>query len=457
MARPKADDEKDRVLLEYSEGIARLMKAAAHPARVKILALMLRGEKTFSGMMERTGLSKTALANHLSLLLSAGLVKKAARGTYGLTVDGRELLGTASTTYRNSARRIDDERALMQRHYRRAFKGGIDMERKVVSKNVKYQPCWLSYTGAMAGALHAMGVQCDPTDVGGVSGYAFLVNVSKGETCPSGPTALDPRTFKRILKATENLGWTIEHFEHPRSYPAKDGDPTPEELELVRKLYEDIKREIDERDRPVVLWGLATPEYGLVKGYEGGSYIVSTFRGLSGNMKEETPVPFHDLKAPGCIDALYLREKTKKTDTPDEILRRAIAFAEGEVDLQPRYVAGPEAFDEWARVLEEVPEERQNYMGNSYMAGCVGNGRQMSSTYLSRLSKKFPEKGASHLREASAAYAKGAKLMEEFSSIFPFAFQGQMTKSDRKRGAEILRRIKPLEKQAIDLMKKSTA
>ncbi|NIO38012.1 hypothetical protein GTO27_09960, partial [Candidatus Bathyarchaeota archaeon] len=94
-----------------------------------------------------------------------------------------------------------------------------------------------------------------------------------------------------------------EYYEYPSSYPAKEGKPTPQELEIVKNLFEKIKREIDERDRPVVLWGLAIPEYGIVKGYDGNSYIVSTYRSLI--EQPETPIPFYDLKAPGCIDAFF--------------------------------------------------------------------------------------------------------------------------------------------------------
>ena len=119
----------------------------------------------------------------------------------------------------------------------------------MISKRVGYLPCWLSYTGAVAGSLRALGVDCDTVDVGGYSGYAFIINVAKGVTGPSGPTALPFKTWKQIRKGTESLAWTIEHHEYPHSYPAKEGNPTPQEIEIAKKLFEKIKQEIDERDR----------------------------------------------------------------------------------------------------------------------------------------------------------------------------------------------------------------
>ena len=85
------------------------------------------------------------------------------------------------------------------------------MIKKLINKKVEYMPCWLSYTGAVAGSLRALGVDCDTVDVDGRSGYSFLVNVSKDETCPSGPTDLSIETWSQIHKGTESLGWTMEH------------------------------------------------------------------------------------------------------------------------------------------------------------------------------------------------------------------------------------------------------
>jgi DNA-binding HxlR family transcriptional regulator len=435
--------------------MADLLRSVAHPARIKVLALLFQGEHEFSRLMQYTELSKTSLANHLKQLIEKGLVQKAARGKYRLTFDGKELLNATATMYKNSARREEERRKLLSRRYSEGLIEGKPMSKKVISKKVEYQPCWLSYTGAIAGSLRALGVNCDAVDVGGYSGYAFLINVAKGITCPSGPTALPNETWKQIHQGTESLGWTIEQYEYPNSYPAKEDNPTSEEIEIGRKLFDKIKREIDEKDRPVVLWGLVVPEYGIVKGYEGNSYVTSTFRSLIN--QPETPILFYDLKAPGCIDAFFFRNQVEVDAkvADQEALRRAIRFATAEVLILDNYVAGPEALDEWANVLENVPEEKQNYHGNSYVGACVCEGRAISAEFLKRLAKKYGGKKSKHLLKAAEAYEKGARLMEEFTRIFPFKFQGEMSLENRKKGAEILRKVKPFEETAIDYMKKA--
>ena len=450
----KIDDKQlQRVLLESPKGVAELLKSAAHPVRIQVLALLLQGECDFSELMRETKLSKTALANHLKQLMNKRLVQRVARGEYRLTVDGKELLNAAAAMYKYSAQREEERRELLLRRYTKGLIEGKPLSKKVISKKVEYLPCWLSYTGAIAGSLRALGVTCDPVDVGGRSGYAFLINVAKGVTCPSGPTALPLETWKQIHEGTESLGIAMEFYEYPHSYPAEEDKPTPQELEIVKNLFEKIKREIDERDKPVILWGLVLPEYGIVKGYEGNSYITSTFRSLIN--QPEDPIPFHDLKAPGCIDAFFFRDKVEQEApmSDREALERAISFASANVPILSNYVGGPAALDDWANVLETLPEEKQNYHGNSYVGACVCEGRLMSAEFLRRLAKNYPEEQSKHLQKAAECCEKGAELMKEFTQVFPFKHEGEMKLKDRKKGAEILRKVKPFEEEAVKHMK----
>jgi DNA-binding HxlR family transcriptional regulator len=434
---------------DASQGLAEFLKSAAHPARVHVLTLLQGGEHAFAALMQHTALSKTALANHLNRLVGMGLVQRVARGDYALTADGEALLKATERVYRDSVRREAAQREAVLARYTKSMIEGKTVSKTVISNAAVYQPCWLSYTGAMAGALRSLGATCDTVDVGGYSGYAFLINVAKGMTCPSGPTALPLETWRRIHRGTEVLGWTLDHYEYPASYPKENGHPTPEEMEVAQKLFTKIKQEIDQHDRPVVLWGLVVPEYGIVNGYEGNAYLVSTFRSLG--KQPETPIPFHDLKAPGCIDAFFFRNLVTadaKTKT-QEAVQRAVRFATADVPILDNYVAGPPALEEWARVLETVPAEKQNYHGNSYVGVCVAEGRAMASEFLERLAAKTAGRQGKHLSNAGHSYAQGARLMEQFAKIFPFKFEGPMPPDARKQGAKLLRKTKRFEEDAI--------
>ena len=456
MSQKSNGESLQGVLSESTEEIAELLRSAAHPARVRILALLLKGEREFSRLMQLTELSKTALANHLNQLIAKRLVEKAARGEYSLTADGKALLTAAATMYKESAQREKQRLELLSRRYTEGLLEGKKLNKKLVNKKVEFQPCWLTYTGAIAGSLKALGTDCDTADVGGCSGYAFLINVSRGTTCPSGPTALPAATWGQIHKGTESLGWSLKWvLASHSSYPAKEGKPSEKEIELARKMFEGVKHVIDEQDRPVVLWGLVVPEYGIVKGYEGDCYLTSTFRSVAG--QPETPVLYYDLKAPGCLEAFFFKDKIKQDQAKvdKEALERAINFASAKMPVLDNYVSGPAALDEWANVLEKCPKDKQNYMGNSYVGVCVCEGRHMCAEFLKRLARKYAGKQSKHLKGAAQSYDKGGALMKQFTELFPFKFQGEMTQEDRKTGAEILRKVKLSEEEAIEHMKKA--
>ena len=439
------------VLMESPEAVAELLRSAAHPARIHVLALLRQADRGLSDLTKATALSKNALANHLSLLMSMRLVERVSRGKYRLTEDGKTLVDAATAIYADSARREQERREQIRRVYARGIMEGEKMSKKVISNKVEYMPCWLSYTGAVAGSLRAMGIDCDASDVGGRSGYSFIINVAKGVTCESGPTALHNDVWDMIYRGTEGLGVKMEHWYDDNSYPSKAGSPSPEELEKVRKLFERVKREID-GDRPVVLWGLVVPEYGIVKGYDGDSYVVSTYRSITG--MPDTPVRYHELRAPGCLDAYYFGEKTKQSPAADkQAVERAVKFASGNVPVHQRYMVGPEALEEWAKVLETAPDAEEHYFGNSYIGACYQESRMMSATFLKRLGKKAKGKQSKHLLEAAKCYEKGTELMTQFTKIFPFKMEGKMKPEDRKNGAELLRKVRPLEEEAVNHMR----
>ncbi|MBM4237467.1 MAG: helix-turn-helix transcriptional regulator, partial [Euryarchaeota archaeon] len=178
----EGEERPHELLLESPEGIARLLKSAAHPARMKILALLAQEARDFSALLRQSNLSKNALVNHLEMMIENGLVRREGRGRYVLAEDGRELVTGAAGVYRGSVRRMENQKDRLRMLYHPGYSGGGAMTRKLVGSVGKYQPCWLSFTGAVAGCLRALGIECDTVDVGGMSGYSFLVNVAKGRT-----------------------------------------------------------------------------------------------------------------------------------------------------------------------------------------------------------------------------------------------------------------------------------
>lgn len=442
------------LMFENSENVASVFRSAGNRSRIEIMFLTMKGKGEFSQLMQATALSKTALANHLALLVKMGLLTKQSRGTYATTPEGRRLLNTVRSICKSSKMQVRSEE--FRKRYLAAYGVETLFERHVISRMARYQSSQLSLLGALAGSLTAAGTPYTVADIGGISGYAFLVNVAKGKLCPSGPTSIHPRTFAKILTGLGNTGWKIERFELPRSYPAGSNGPSTEDLSLAMELFARVRSYLDRSDLPAVVWGLGGPEYGIVNGYEGGSYIVSTFRGFLRPRVQDDPVPFYALNAPGRLEALFLKGRTsarrKAWKSP---LINALQFAEGDIPVQRGYVAGPEAFEEWADLLAGASDSAVDYMANSYLGACVREGRAICGGYLKRLSKQASAAGARHLDAAGVAYMKGARWMSRFMKLFPFAPTGKLPASRRREGVRILRKARAREEEAIKLMRRA--
>ncbi len=443
--------EARKILSDSHDEAALLMKAAAHPARIKVLTRLLQGARSHAQLMDATSLSKTAVSNHLHQLVHRGLVERVSRGQYQLTPEGKDLAMASAALTRRSQLREDAQRRRLLQAYRRGLSKETITE-KIISRPAVYLPCWLSYTGAMGGALRTLGLDCDTVDVGGQSGYSFLINTTKDVTCPSGPTAFNYRVWTEICRGTGELGRGVERYIDQSVNPENE-EPGSEEYAGARRLFLKVKREI-EKDLPVVLWGLVVPEYGIVNGYEETSYVVSTFRSLAG--QSDDPVPFHDLNAPGCIHALTFRDKVEldRVERDRRALDRGVRFASGDIPVNRGYSMGIDAFSTWADILENGEPESLNYHGNSYMAACYREARQMSKDFLGRLARRNP-RAAEPLELASKSYGKVAGRLTQFTKIFPFAPQGEMREADRVEGAELLRKALKPEEEAIEHMRRA--
>jgi len=341
------------------------------------------------------------------------------------------------------------------------------LTRRLISKIVRCPSCVLSYIGTMTGCLKTLGVDCDIVDVGGYSGYAFIVNVTKGQTHVSGPTAL-PKTsessegdfvWNEIIKGTESLGWTIEKYHDPGDCEILGREPKPEERARMRRLFEKVKVEVDGRDRPVVVWGLPVPDYGVAEGYDDDSYLVTT---EYGDGRIEDPVPYDRLQAPGRIQALFFRDRVwpKAEEIERKAIERAVMFA-SMTRSDRTWVMGPTAWDAWADALQNLPgiaDYWSGYGGNGYVAQCIRESRHIAAEFLKRLPAATRMK---NLRTAAKCYEKELALMDSYTRIFPYKWpipdnwRTANTRDDLKKGEEILRGIRPLEEEALISLKRA--
>ena len=348
-----------------------------------------------------------------------------------------------------------------------------------VSHPATFQPCEFSYLGAMAGLLQAVGKSTDTIEVGGYSGYAFLMKTTEGWIDPGSPSfhsgnvRQTPEAVLRLWSdfraGTESLGVRLECFWDPEQFAGWDDTRRAENERRAYQLFERVKREIN-ADRPVMVWGLVVPEYGLVNGYTDDSFLVSTFRPLIGQPEE--PVRYDQLQAKGGLEAIFIGEKRAVAGEADDrlALTRAIQMAEGspyrfafETPRHPirerqRYITGLAAYDEWARVLEEYAPETIYYEYLSYTAACVGEQKQVAGQFLKRFAERYPDRPhAPALRRAAEAYDDAGAELRQVMTLFPFAEDGALSAERCARAAAYLRDAKPHEQRALEYMRQAAS
>ncbi len=450
-----------RVLLNSLSEISDVLKTVSQVKRLQILALMIDSPKEFSFLLLKTEISKTALANHLSTLVGAGLIKKIVRGNYKITKDGLDFIKATVNAYKESETRKEVEREkkrLEIYNFYHSMEEKNKMNEKIVEFKSVYQPGNISYLAALTGVLKSLGTDLDIVDLGGRTGYGFILNIFKGDTCPSGPTAMSESCWDEIYKGSESFGWKFNIWADNRSFPQKSGTLSPEDYARATEFFNRVKETIDKYEKSVVIWGIPVPEYGIVNGYTEDSYIVSTYRPLI--KEEDIPIKFDKLEAPGCMDLIYFTNKLDVNSAEEDrkSLERAIVNAEGKNVARNGYIAGPEAYDEWADILNNLTLEI-NAFGNSYIIDCYWEGKGIAVEYLKRLSERFKNFPQSKLLlQASEEYKKVETSFKKLTKLFPFISknpQDDLTDDNRKIGSQLLKSSKINEKVAIKFMKEA--
>lgn len=281
---------------------------------------------------------------------------------------------------------------------------------------VKLMPpwSWVSYVGAVTSVLRTRGVKCDFTDVAGMSGYAFVVNIDP-EILPTGPVAFD---WEVLVEGTQALGVETELV-------AVERDADDSELEV--ELFERVRAEID-AGRCCIVWGAGeAPEFGIVYGYRGDSYLVRSSRSSRSREEEkllgpdeepEPPIRFDNLKAPWRLAALFFGERIKTDSELQErqAISRGVKLLRGQhACFDSNYYYGASAFRSWADILERG---RADPVGNVFNLMCYWELQMFAAGFCQRLVKKW-KSAAGALKEAANFFQGSFKNLERLKSHLP--------------------------------------
>jgi len=436
-------EDVSREIKRYARDLSHIFSAFGHEKRLLALSCLFDSEKDLQYLMGVTEMSKNGLVNHLNVLLDAGLVVRVARGKYGLTEDGRAYLTDTVDQYLISEKYLNQKHKIESKMYHMRE---IKVKAKIVDSPAKYERCWFSYPGAVTGVLRALGKAIDLVDVYSVSGYGWITNAMKKQLCPSTPSAFHNDVWNEIYNATEDLGFSIELFNINDGFSLDQNQkPTPESIINAGKLFDAIKKEIDQ-NRPVILWGILIPEYGIVNGYRDEYYIVSTFRSLIG--QPDDPVHYTGLMPPGGLLAIMFREEREidPIDVAIKSLKRGFRLASGKVSKIQEYVIGLEAYDILATNLVDEPHNENSYHGYSYTIACLQESKWAVSEYLKRLDGVLEI----DLKPVINGYVRTYELVKECLKITPFAMRGKLNPEICQKSSKLLINSKEYETEALN-------
>lgn len=430
------DSALESYLISSLADLTNILKAVSQPSRLQILIHSLTTPRSFKDLLEFTTIQKTALNVHINQLIDQKLLSRSERGIYRTTMLGEELIRVSALVLKDSRFKNMLEEGSPVHNYH-TF-GELTMK-KLISDDIKYQPAWLSYIASVTGVMKYYNLNVSLEDVAGYSGYAFLLNMRNDFSCPSGPTAHPDSIWEEMHKGTEQLGVTITHWFENESFPETEFAVSSRDQKRSKVLFEKAKSIIDVSNRPVIIWGIPVPEYGIVKGYDGDSYLVSTFRHL--HDVPDTPIKYDKLQAPGCMELLTLEPNQQEmTDEYEAIaLQRAYKFATGKYKAHDGYSIGIDALDVWISHLGHEDEKYHPYYGNSYLGICTQEAYELAEKFLLKKSVSLQN---NYLEKAGKDYGLAYKNMGEFTTIFPEQFKGEMPEEKRKQGIAILRTVK---------------
>jgi DNA-binding HxlR family transcriptional regulator len=423
--------------------ITSMLKAVAHAKRVEILNNLSMQPTDYATLLRRSKMSRTALANHLTILTEDRMIRRTSRGWYEITEDGDGLLQSIVDAYSKSQVRIELERARVAEQYsQRARKGKGDKKMKVIKK-LQWQPRWVSHLGCIEGCLKYMKNTISTGWLYGGTGHAFVLNIAE-DLCPSGPTAWRPLM---LFQLAHNMGYEI------KGVYAHKGQPDFPKLQ--EDAWDHVKTAID-NDIPCYGWEVGgIPEYYVVSGYDDVGYYYSGAVGT----EIEGPRKWQDVGTSdiGVLEMYSVLETP--TSEPEVVVKHALEkilhhTTNPDEWIFDGYTSGIPGYDVW---IKAVKKGTAHSMGLAYNAVVWAECRKYGVEFLKEAKKRLSKEIRPLFETSIDHYEEVSKNLDRVTKLFPFAIGmladpiGVSQKS--KDGTEYLTAARNAEEKGLESLK----
>ncbi len=269
-----------------------------------------------------------------------------------------------------------------------------------------WTPAWTSDIGCIHGALTFLGIAPDISWLFGATGHAFILNMLKDGSCPSGPTAWETAHFYELGK---NIGYEVDMVW---------GDKRKPDFQNKQKAAWDLARASLDANLPVVGWEMVVAEFYVVNGYDDQGYYFSG----PGEDAAPSPKPWQELGESdiGMLE-LYSIKPVQAKDVETQILEGltfALAFNQGSPEyVLPDYLSGEKAYQVWINAMESG---QASLLGTAYNAAVWEECRRNGSSFLLKAKTQLKGQMDSLFDQAINAYREVASHLGEITELYPF-------------------------------------
>ncbi|MFX0079798.1 MAG: ArsR/SmtB family transcription factor, partial [Candidatus Hermodarchaeota archaeon] len=390
---------------ESKNDIARTLRAVAHPKRLEILTILADNSKSFVEILRATEISRTALANHLTQLISRGLVERIERGAYQVSTDGRELLQTIVESYVDSQIRVANGRRRMMDRYAGLRTGSGRMKKLT---KLRFKPHYVSHLGCLDGCMEYLGLDVSTPWLYGVTGHGFILNIAQ-DLCPSGPTAWKTRM---IFEMSRNLGAKLDGL------IAWKGAPDFEEKQ--ERAWKLVRKAID-AEQPCYGWQIGEiAEYYTIYGYDDVGYYYKGYHTEDG----AGPKPWKEVGMTGVtLLEIYSVKKVKPSEdkiTLKQAFRNVLKHASNPKDWiqYPQYKSGLEGYDAWIKAVESGVAIT---FGLAYNAAVWAECRIMAVEFLKEAQDRLDGELKTIFEKGIGYYDAVSRNLVKVNKLIPFS------------------------------------
>jgi len=309
-------------------------------------------------------------------------------------------------------------------------------------KSLRWVPHWVSHLACIRGCIDYLGIEMTDGWLYGGTGHAFVLNVNKDGSCPSGPTAWN---HKVLFALGENLGLSIDGVTGMKQ--------RGELAEAQERAWDLVRRSID-AGVPCYGWELGVPEYYVVYGYDDVGYYYSGPEADDG----KGPKPWRELADTG-IGWLEMRTVEPGRAAEDaKTVREALTFAleigrSSDKWILPEYHGGLAGYDAWIRAMEDGSAGR---FGVGYNASVWAKCRRMAPEFLREAKGRFKGDIAPLFDEAVGRYEEVSLALDAVAEAYPFGVEYEMDPigADEKSAgaAEHLRKARAAEEAGLGVL-----